>query len=303
MRIFLSALFAAFVAVSCRKDDSADTGSNTPAVTTPYLEKLVSLDTAYASGLDTVRILMFAYDANKRISKITRTVFYQGTNTVSTLNDITFIYSGSARIPAKVTNYQIEAGSQYLDTLFLYYNADNRIIRDSAVIYLSGFPVASISDHYTASGTGRYQVISKFFVPLGTIFRSDSIISSAVFAGNNMLASSDSIYTYSSGMYELSEVTQYSNTYDAKKNTLHNGAWPYPTAYSVLNLRIPELMYTISANNILTESKFNWVQGGSGITETTTRTYDYNSDGYPVTARYPGPGGIKGKDIYYYRSF
>lgn len=143
MRIFLPALAVVLLVASCRRAaiEDTDTGRNTiPA--NVRLMKIISIDTAVASPLDTVRVSIFQYNANGLLTGINETTnpYRPATGPKRPgFQTISFFYNGADTKPyksvGKIWGGNTSAGFEAFDTCWYSYNSAGKKIKDSTVMW------------------------------------------------------------------------------------------------------------------------------------------------------------------------
>ena len=119
---------------SCQKE--VDWGLNTVSTNdTVYLKKYVELDTTLASGSDTTLIRDFQYDASKRLVKIVDQEI-DHVHSITTLEVFKYFYSGTGTNPYMVIDSLFDGMPRAIDTIWLFYDANNQVIKDTTISYV-----------------------------------------------------------------------------------------------------------------------------------------------------------------------
>ncbi|MEO7922296.1 MAG: hypothetical protein ABIR30_01325 [Chitinophagaceae bacterium] len=271
-------------------------------IDSPYLDRYIELDTLYTSGLDTLFKSKFSYDAQKRIVQKTETAYDYGTgNVVFNANEYCQ-YTGSDTVPYRVIRKESYTIGQVLDdTLYLFYDANNIITKDSVISYTNGARTGKKRITYAPNGTGKFIVIITAFQPNNnTVLSRDSIRSNRSIAAGNLTNSSDSSYHVPGGLFE---VYQYNYNHDTKISPSGHINLHYPVF-------IPGVHYTLynylpdtrSINNPTTFSMLHWYNGNTS-NSTGELKYTYNSNGRPSIIRPTSSGGSTPlKTLLFYRT-
>lgn len=301
--LFASAtILLLLVTSSCQKEDSSGDDTGTQPDNTA-LDRMVILDTTYASGMDTLYKYEFTYDAQKRPSKIKITGFIEGTRDVEYQAVENRFYNGSNMNPYKIT-----AGGtpDYPDDIstenYLTYNASQVVTIDSALLFFQGNKVDVKRQAYIAKSPTRYLVERASYDPVtNSLNFKDTTYANVVFTGKNLTSASDS--SYSENLGGLYQVNRYTCTFDSKKNAASKLRIPVPVNYfSNGDDGALSLINMLSSNNITSMSTYIWTSTAGGRTEIVNSSYEYNANGYPVIIRYPGLDGSKRKDYLFYRT-
>lgn len=302
--LFASAtILLLLVTSSCQKEDNSgdDTGTQPD---NSALERLVTLDTTYASGMDTLYKYEFTYDAQKRPVKIKITAFEEGTHNVEYETVETRLYNGTSMYPYKITSGGTpDYPDEYSIENYLTYNASQVVTLDSVLLFYFGNKVDVKRMAYFAKSPTRYLVERASYDPVtNSLHFKDTTYANVVFTGKNLTSASDS--SYSENLGGLYQVNRYTCTFDSKKNAASKLRIPVPVNYfSNGDDGALSLINTLSSNNITSQSTFTWTSTAGSQNEVTNYSYEYNANGYPVIIRYPGLAGSKRKDFLFYRKF
>lgn len=289
---------------SCQREveEQLPNNNNSHSSEGSILEKYVTLDTTHPTGADTVQLTRFFYDPQTRILRVTDTWFQNGTHIISSAVEATYSYNGNDTVPFKVT-YQTNAnGIVFSDTLFLSYDNDDFVIRDSMVRYQSGVRRDMYCFYYTETSPWNYLVSgSAYDYTSNTPLHANRISLTRNWVNGNLVATYDSIYAQSIPGRE--DIVKTSFTFDNHPNPYVKTALHYPdynfysydAYYSSLYTRNNPITYvtTVYSN-----------QFPSAVTNQGEFRYTYNTLGYPVTiTRYQNgnPSAPNFKTLLFYR--
>jgi hypothetical protein len=257
---------------SCQKEISWETNGRLNSDST-FLSKIIYLDTTRPAGQDTLTVILYEYDAQDRLLKITEFNNYNGViDTYYTY----FRYAGNDTLPVTMKN----TGSSYDSSINYFRYSNGFVVYDSLVNY-DGIN-NSVSTEKVISvmplGSGRFlykevrppHIIPGFPPTSGSV---DSTIFSRTVANGNLIDGIDSIW--SDRTYVDKKVIHYD--FDQKKSPFKKVSFWYNGYYTEASLGIAWGV----GNNPLFVSE-SW--GGIGQF-TTSISYDYNADEYPVIAR------------------
>lgn len=157
MKIFIGFfVLATGMLLSCKKDSGST--SEIPATENSLFSKLILVDTVSS---DTVSILAYNYDGQKRLSQV---LFSEEYKTVDRTDyNYTFSYNGADTIPFMITATYDNAVYKN----FLSYNASGKLVKDSAesVESNSGLPLSIFVSEYAYIGNS-VSVTKKYYYPL-----------------------------------------------------------------------------------------------------------------------------------------
>lgn len=270
--------------VSCQKEIGDDIVNNNDIHQSEgtYLVKYIAFDTSYISGLDTINVNQYYYDTQKRLYRVTDKWYQRGaTNIIETYEEVRY-YSASDTLPYMVIDKATANGVVFLDTLFLNYNSEGLISKDSLVRYENGsikemyaFAYNKIGNwDYFVSGIA-YDFTNSFPIPTNRIRLSKTIIN------GNVASSYDSIY----GQPSVNDYTVYKMNYVYDNN---------PNPFQRIALRYPDTRYDVengwfnnyTKNNPVSYrmERYGSFQTGIDIKQVSIE-YTYNSSGYPITIK------------------
>lgn len=267
-----------------------------------FLNKYVELDTAFASGLDTLYIDTFYYDAQKRLIKAIETYYESGVHVVEGVLVQERFYNGTDTVPYKIaTKEEYTTGERYSDTTFLFYNNNKEAIKDSTINYEGAVALNRRVQLFYNDAPGRYYVKrTSLIISLG-ITSTDSVRMARTYTAGNMVSMADSAYLEGIG---LAYVTRITANYDSKKSPFIKISLPYMVQQvDGSGITGANPMQSGSINNSVSYTLFSWA-GGSPSTSTATIGYDYNSNNYPVIIRASSSSSPseKMKGFFFYRA-
>jgi hypothetical protein len=257
---------------SCQKE--IDWGfANTTHTDSIYVTRFIELDTTYPAGMDTSYKTLYSYDSKKRIKDVAEIGFDDGThNTGYTLGENRF-YSANDSVPFKIVRSEwFSNGDTFLDTVYLYYNSNNVIIRDSSLYYMNGTKIKIRVSGFGLIGSNRYLVLETTIDPNTGMTVKDSILSQRNWTLLGVLFN----------------VSMYSFTFDNNRNPFFRTILPYPVYLNDYYHTTHPFYYPLlaTANNPLTHFQDHSIMGGGTFNYSGTARYVYNSLGYPVIIRY-----------------
>jgi hypothetical protein len=274
--------------LSCQKeveDIFATPGLTPPASDSNYISRFIELDTTYVPGMDTFYKRTWSYDANKRVNEVLEIQFAAGTHDSDyTLHEYRF-YTGTDSVPFKIVRKEWFAGPEnFTDTIFLSYNSNKLITKDSAIHYKDGSLIAYIVNRFNQLPDGSWRIMKITDGGVG-LLAIDSILSRRTVSAGNILAASDSVYNsvppslYSSSFYQF--------TYDNKNNPFLRTLLPYPVRNFDPSVIFQPFYYPVQStlNNPLTYTQTHNIGGGTSVI-TGACGYVYNNRGYPAIIRY-----------------
>jgi len=268
-----------------------------------YIDRIVEVDTTYPSGLDTTYKDQLYYDAQKRLIRVVETYFDAGTHTVNSTLILDRFYSGNDSVPFKIAVEEAySTGEIYKDTGFLYYNNNNRIIKDSVVSYDTGIPLHKKVELFFDEGGGKYLVTrtTNNYIT-GSFMFADSVRLTRTFSSGNLVSSSDSTFSAMGG--PLQSVFRYTLSHDNKKNPFIKLALPYLALQMFGSIGMGENLPQFSSrNNHTSYTLFSWA-GGSPNTNSGEVRYVYDNNDYPVLIRYTSTSSPNPQKLFiYYRT-
>lgn len=295
MKIIWAAFFLLFFVlgiISCKRNEAElilpPTDNDTIAVS-----RFIWFATgAPPPGLDTSVIADYTYDSQKRIAEVDH-IMMTTTGTRSNYQS-RYYYNGNDKLPYKlIVTYKPNS----LDSLVVDIRYDNNgfIIKDSALMYFgSGGPPYYHISEYSSLGNGRF--LRKFFIyPLSspkTI--SDSIIYKRTVVEGNITALVDSTWRTNGTTLELYNVSASRHTYDNKINPLYKRTLFSLGYYE--NIRV-QFFYGLGINNIVS-STYETLFPTPATLYTNARSYEYNSQNYPVIGRHIPSNEISSQFFY-----
>jgi hypothetical protein len=196
-------------------------------------------------------------------------------------------YSANDTVPFKIVrNEWFSNGDTFLDTVYLYYNSNNVVVRDSSLYYMNGTKIKTRVSVFGLISSSRYLILETTTDPNTGMTVKDSILSVRNWASGNLTNSSDSIYNpLMGGLYNVS---MYTFTYDNKRNPFFRTILPYPVYLNDYYHTTHPFYYPLlaSVNNPLTHFQDHSITGGGTFNYSGSAQYSYNSLGYPVIIRY-----------------
>jgi hypothetical protein len=270
--ILFSLLLSALI-ISCQKEvDDFGTIVNPPAPTNDsiYLDKMYELYDD-GTGLDTVAIIQFSYDAQKRITKWSITDVLTGPYI-----DYNYYYNGTDTIPFKTLFIDYDPGTPDTILSFHTYDASGKNLQDSSLISRpsSGSNAIEIFNYSYAPGKRFGDLRKENLQPTTSVyFYRDT---ASIDASGNIV----SIVRYTdeiTGNMELYSNANY--TYDNKINPFsrQNIFKAHQQAYSNEESLFYEYM---PFNNMMSHIETITPVGSSPLNENFTWTY--NSNNLPV---------------------
>lgn len=257
---------------SCQKEISWETSGRLNSDST-FLSKIIYLDTTLPAGQDTLYVIVYEYDAQDRLIKITE---YLNDNGVIDSYYTNFRYAGNDTLPlimkstgtfydSSINYYRYSNGLIAFDSLVNYDGINNSVSTEKVI---SVMPIGS--DRFLYKEVHPPHIIPGFPAGSGSV---DSTIFSRTVANGNLVDGIDSLW--SDGIYVDKKVIHYD--FDQKKSPFKKVSFWYNGYYSEASLGIAWGV----GNNPLFVSE-TWGHIGQF---TTSVNYDYNADGYPVIAR------------------
>lgn len=276
---------SAFVFISsCQKEISWETNGRLNSDST-FLSKIIYLDTTLPVGQDTLNVILYEYDAQDRLIKITEDINDNGViDTYYTY----FRYTGNDTLPLSMKN----TGSFY-DSSINYYQYSNGLIAYDSLVNYAGINNGVSTEKVISVmpiGSGRFlykevrppHTIPGFPTGSGSV---DSTIFSRSVANGNLIDGIDSLW--SDGTYVDKKVIHFN--FDQKKSPFKKVSFWYSGYYTEASLGIA---WGVGNNPVFASE--TW--GGIGQF-TTSISYDYNADGYPVIARVQMTGPLSLPDF------
>lgn len=274
---------------SCQREVE-DIFSQRVTADSSFLQRVVQLDTSFASGLDTIAIIQFSYDSRKRLVLTRTTWFDRGTHNLLDSARESRYYNGNDTFPYRVISQDnYAAGDVYDDTLNLYYSAAGIVQNDSIVSYSNHVRSRIEASLYTPAGTNRFRTTrKKYDGNTGLLLGTDTVLSMNTFTGANLADYSDSIYYNSAGT--LDEVYHTTSTFDTQFNPYNRFVIPYPLygEYLLSDNALAFNWQPPSVNNPLTKVFTHIITGSAPVTAAAQFQYQYNAAGYPVLMRATG---------------
>lgn len=298
-RLATALLGIVIVFISCQKEVSEELPvvpqPPDPPATIKDSTLLTQFVGFYTTGnMDTFVKATIAYDALKRISMISM-IF---PDDPGDFDEEKFFYNGNDTLPYKMTKFW---DGDVHDTLFLTYE-NGKIIKDSLVVwelYLGNHSLSYVETFtFEQLGSNRYFVRRNVYGESDLLnpVSGDSTYCIRNIQDGNVISGKDSVYDY--GSQTLIEYT-YQKSFDDKKNPLRRLTLPYSVITQDL-LDGHALLDLDGKNNV--NSSTMTVKVGSNAIETfpSTFSYEYRSDGYPISmtnnAALPGPSKL----LFYY---
>ena len=244
---------------------------------TALLKTTIYLDTTKASGLDTVAKMIYTFDSQKRLVTSYQSEYsYSGPTVTKNEFHYTALYNGLRLKP-----YKVVFDGNYVS--YLYYDSQDSLVRDSSLTEIAS-PVEAYIRTYARNpnGIGYVSVEKERDLATGTITVRDSTLYRRSYANGNLVGGTDSIYHPAS----LSTY-KYQYTFDAKPNAFLSlaSAFNYLGNYYFSG---DSYLLPISANNAVNFSEIYSSSLGPASNTTGTVSYQYRSDGMPVTGKIAG---------------
>jgi hypothetical protein len=298
-KILLAAFFISCITLfSCQKE--VDRVVTNPPVDPPsvtgdsiYLDKIFGLYDD-GSGIDTQEVYNVNYDSRKRVTDIHDSL--RNHPGIEPVYDFYFSYNGTDTLPSRsifIDAEDLATNSTFIDTVYHFYDASGRKIRDS-VINTSSYSGTSNRYlsvvHYSYGNNIMYgETNSNDFNGDISLQRDTAILD----AQGNILSSKKYAFDNATSTFSLASSSVF--TYDT-----------HPHPFSKLscfryfyNFPIGETLFTEYAgfNNTLSQH-----ESVAGNTYDFTSVYTYKTNGLPATVQSTYPGGIDDKMIFKYRA-
>ena len=271
--------------ISCQKDFTIDDDLNPidppdlPALgDSIYLDKIYGIDVS-ASGVDTLGVFTFNYDANKRVLLLIDSAKDDSGNPL--IARFRYFYNGTDTVPYKMVAVwdNLSTADDYDSTIaFYYYDATGRKLKDSILYrnYEGGTETTSLDIIKYSFGVNKMygELTSTTFLPFqSTEVRRDT---ATLNASGDLVQTTN--YVLNGTTFEREETIDF--TYDNKINpfkylSLFKAHYGFP--YHAFDF----IDYVAQAN-ILTEKSLQ----RSGDIQTRHSTYQYNGLGLPVKQLY-----------------
>lgn len=286
------ALLSFFTSCQPEPDDTLPTPPRLEVNDSISIKMIVSIDTSFASGIDTADKLVFHYDALNRLVLIDFYEYEAGEPGVIYHNTEQHFYNGNDTLPYKMSGkIDMAPGPPYLHTVF--YRYQNAVIVYDSVITTSsgGFTSAQVRT-FKWHGNGKISQ-NLYSVYPDSLHLTDSLVSVQTYQNGNLVLQFDTSLMASHGITQKSVYE-----YDNNINPLRRLNLPYPivtdAGYTSTWSFIQEVM---SANN---QTKDYRILEEWDLFSDYTTHYTYRSDGYPVLARH-NTTDFKYKVFYYYQ--
>lgn len=128
--LVIASILSGALFISCKKDSSDPVDPNTP------VKYLLQTDGYGVSDGDVITAHTFYhYDVNNRL--ISRRLQTYSDNVIDADDSLVFVYTGASESPSTVKHYDVTDNSE--ETIFLYYNADGDLVKDSVEDYSSTY--------------------------------------------------------------------------------------------------------------------------------------------------------------------
>ena len=273
---------------SCQKEVEGTIPNNRVQNDSIFLDRLVVVDTTQPTGLDTIESVFFIYDNQKRLSKLKSYNTWSGTPDSLIME---FLYSGTDSLPYKHIVYESFLSLIYSDTIYYAYS-NGVVVRDSIVSWelTGGSNSGAEVTEFSLSGS-QVSIVEKFYNwVFGSYVLSGTDQGSVTISapGGNILSQ-----TRASGGAAFFDLVQAS--YDNNPNPISRA----------IKIRYPLLeadffdCATLQRNNPV----HTLYEEPGYPAETSTYSYIYRSDSYPIQRNYSsGSGGGFSKALYYYKS-
>lgn len=280
---FFIASVLSLLIISCQKEvDDIGTNGYIHQSEGNTLVKFVAFDTSYSSSLDTVSVNEFNYDAQKRLSGMKEKWFDIGTTVVREISEEIRFYRGLDTLPSMVVKRTDVNGFVLKDTLFLEYNSDGYIRKDSLVKYENQVLKEKYVFSYDKTGVWDYFVYGNAFNFINSYnIPTNKIQLSRVFANSNIVSSYDSVYGQPApGNYSVYKAGY---VYDNNPNPFQRIALRYPDA----QIDVENGWFNINTrNNPVSYRRESYGMPPSSPTlKQVDIEYKYNTAGYPIVIK------------------
>jgi hypothetical protein len=280
LHVYLVVLISVITFSSCQKEIEQQFFERPPHMSEgSVLDMYIEFDTTQNIGLDTISFYKFVYDNSDRIMKINEKWFQQGTPNVSVFSTTNYFYNSTDSLPNLVVKNSFANGFSIIDTVYLQYNSNNMISKDSGCRYEQGVLKSIFSFQYDEIASWKYRVYGSMYdYTSGTFVPTNKIILTRGFTNNNVTQSYDSIY--SDFPFTNYSVKYSSYLYDSKPNPFKKISLRYPDYHSEFEAG---LFSWYSYNNPIkyTQSTYSSTSPIPAV-NVFDITYNYNSLGYPV---------------------
>ncbi len=270
---------------SCQREIEAPPNQDNVLEDSTYIVKTISLDTTKPIGQDTVIIVDYSYDAQRRLKKHTlREVGLVSSAFVYT----DYFYNGVDTTPYK----SITTNGSPTDSSICYYTYTNGfIVKDSLINYsLGGINFATIR-FFSAIGSTKYLIKRYEYQPIisQTVYL-DSTIYKRTLVNSNIVSSVDSVWA-SVGPY-LNFESQ-NATYDTKMSPFNKlNVW-----YLGYHQPLFYDYYLSGNNNTISYSYITDLPFTPPVNYAIS--YTYNANNYPVKAILSGSPDVN-KVLFFY---
>lgn len=283
-RTIMNRLFILVIGIggllSCQKEITGEDNLNPPVVVNDsnYLHKIYFLDSVVAGAKDTVRVVSYHYDNDKRVTQVTDSM--EDVLGLLPVSIHTYYYNGSDTIPYKsmYQRYSVSIPAS-IDTqvTFHFYDASLKRVRDS------------VSD-YTSSGTANWYV---------THF---------LYSGNTITLQRNSIVFNTTQTDNRGNIIHGTNGDDEFEYQFDNRPSPFARLSNFRALQL-DLGGEEFYDYYLLRNYNNYTRCTETYAGTQEYDYDYSNkytyraDGYPVRRWIEEDPGYFSIELYTYRSF
>jgi len=272
---FFTATFLLLIIISvssCQKELDIDPNNPPPPVSTNdsiYLSKFIALDTTLPSGQDTLYIMEFFYDNNKRL---TRSTGAENDPPAFDAWEDKYFYTGNDTLPYMVIENSTYQGSPYIVDTVLYTYTNGIVSRDTSNSYFvnngarfdqSGFRYTKSGNSVAIKGTYTFYVYGP--PPDVTQY---SGTASLVYSGENIIQQTTTPGTLA---YDYMQAT-----YDNEVNPLYRFDVHYPL------LGAGRINFDAQKNN---EVSSDLGDSPTSLYWKYRTSYVYRLDGYPLISR------------------
>lgn len=257
----------------CSRNDGNTPDPVPPVQDSTYVAMLVMTSTS--PPRDTNIKIIFAYDGQKRLSKLTEYRYSQTVpyNVIELAAEIRYQYNGTDTLPSLLLGRSVYLSAPpWYDTVRVSY-LNGEIRRDSSAYGAIGGPPAYKLMNFNRTGSSTYSATFIDSVAGFTAYRRE-LRAGVNWQNGNLLSASDTIG---------SAILNYSYMYDTHPNPLRRTlfkflspgfGWNYPSDPVFGSWYLNRLFYTSTTNNIIFEQ-------GPVASEIYSRQYEYLPNGYP----------------------
>jgi hypothetical protein len=261
-----------------------------------YIKSYILLDTSFASGTDTSEKALFAYDSQKRITRIDGYEYTPGTTGITAIAWDQRFYNGNDTLPYKII--WKESGTLEIDTAFIWYS-NGSVNRDS-VVYNNGFSDIRKTQIFNQLSSSRIFQRRTIIDASNAILEEDSSFFIRNFISPASMQASDTVYNNLLPPASLFFVQTFDIQFDNNPNPFRKLNFNYPPDFGEY-VGQPGIFWggelSLLKNNFLAYTR-SYLFPGPISTYTINYSYTYRNDGYPIVSRYNN--GAPAKAIYIY---